>query len=377
MAAFTPEESLLLRCLRSLVKDDPLIELPENVNWETAYNLAAKHNLVPFLERALPDESVPEKISALIVKESRRRKMRAAVMIQDFKTIHHHLVENGIRVMPIKGMALAHTIYPVVSLRYFDDIDLLVPARDAAKAEETLQKNGFIVHPRAPKPDWHHLPPYIHHKHNTMIEIHTDLVRRARPGWDIEAIWHRAIRGEIDGQETWLMANEDALIHTALHARHNLYDRLSYFLDGILLALNIPLDEANSQQLAVQTKEAGGTAALAHILATGSRLFDLEVPQLPRSKSHKWLANKVGGWQTLQPASSALQKGPLPKLVELLLVDSLGDSLRLAGRLIAPPPEFVSQGYGGGENKTASYGKRLIQRLSLAADQLVKVVRNR
>jgi hypothetical protein len=72
-----------------------------------------------------------------------------------------------------------------------------------------------------------------------------------------------------------------------------------------------------------------------------------------------------------------LQKGPLPKLVELLLVDSLGDSLRLAGRLIAPPPEFVSQGYGGGENKTASYGKRLIQRLSLAADQLVKVVRNR
>jgi hypothetical protein len=39
--------------------------------------------------------------------------------------------------------------------------------------------------------------------------------------------------------------------------------------------------------------------------------------------------------------------------------------------------EFVSQGYGGGENKTAGYGKRLIQRLSLAAGQLVKVVRNR
>jgi hypothetical protein len=299
-------------------------------------------------------------------------------MIQDFKTTHRALVENGVRVMPIKGIALAHTVYPTVSLRYFDDIDLLVPAGEAAKAEETLQRNGYIIHPRAPKPDWHHLPPYIHQKHNTMIEIHTDLIRRARPGWNIEGIWERAKKGAIDDQESWLMADDDALLYTALHARHNLYDRLSYFLDAVLLARQIPTDEAIWTNLMAKAGEAGGTAALVHILDTGSRLFDLEsLPHLTRSRSQRWLANKVGGWQTLKPASTALQKGPLPKLIELFLMDSWGDSLRLAGRLIAPPPEFVSQGYGGSENKTAGYGKRLIQRLTLAAGQFVKVVRDR
>lgn len=375
---YTPEETLLLLCLRSLVKDAPPPELPKNVNWETAFNLANKHNLVPFLEMMLPDEAVPQEIAALITNESRRRKMRAAVMLQDFKTLHQNLVENGIRVMPIKGVALAHTIYPAVSLRYFDDIDLLVPAKDALRAEETLKESGYFIHPRAPKPDWHHLAPYIHHKHNTMVEIHTDLIRRARSGWGIDGIWQRAKKGELDGIDTWLMADEDALLYTALHARHSLYGRLSYFLDGILLAHKISTDEANVRQLVARAKAAGGTAALAHILATAGRLFDVEpLPQLHRTRTQKWLANKVGGWYTLQPGRPVLEKGPLAKILELFLMDSVGDSLHLASRLIAPPPEFVSQGYGDGENKKAGYGKRLLQRLGLAAGQLVKVVRDR
>jgi CNT family concentrative nucleoside transporter len=40
----------------------------------------------------------------------------------------------------------------------------------------------------------------------------------------------------------------------------------------------------------------------------------------------------------------------LTKLIELLLMDSLGDSLRLASRLILPEPEFVIQGYGEGDS---------------------------
>ena len=378
MNVLVAEEQLLLQCLRSLVKNRPLAETFPDVHWEQAYALAARHNLVPVLEMALSGENVPEKAAGQILLETRRRRMRAAVMIEDFKTIHQKLVEADIRVMPIKGIALAHTIYPSVSLRYFDDIDLLVPAEKGPRALEILRKIGYIVHPRAPKPDWHHFPPYIHRKHNTMIEIHTDLVRRARPGWDIDQIWQRAERGQIAGQETWLMSPHDALIYTALHARHNLYNRLSFFVDAALLALKFPPDEENRRQLASLAAEAGGQAALAHLLAIGSLLFELPaLPQIPRNGRQRWLAHKTAGWQSLQPGRSSLKQGPLPKLLELLLMDSLGDSLRLAGRLIAPPSEFVSQGYGHEESKTAGYGKRLRQRLGLAAGQFVKVLRDK
>ncbi len=374
----SPEETLLLQCLRSLVKEDSWSLTQDNINWGEVYSLAAHHNLVPFLALALPNQHVPPEVSAQITKETRRRKMRAAVMIEDFKAIHQQFLADGIRLMPIKGIALAHTIYPSVSLRYFDDIDLLVSAEDGRRALDSLKKIGYIIHPRAPKPDWHHLPPYIHQKHNTMIEIHTDLIRRAGPGWPVQEIWQRARKATIDGLETWLMSDEDALIYTALHARHNLYNRLSYFLDGILLALKIPSDGPKQQQLVAQAKEAGSKAALAHILATGSHLFDVRnLPQVPRTTLERRLANKTADWQTLQPGRSALKQGPLTKLIELLLMDSVGDSFRLASRLILPAPEFVSEGYGNGENKTASYGKRLWQRLGLAANQLVKVVRNR
>ena len=95
-------------------------------------------------------------------------------------------MQAGIPVMPVKGMFLAHRVYQSVNHRYFDDIDLLVPVAAARDAVAVMHKLGYTVHPRAQKPDWHHLAPFWHEKSKVVVELHTDVIRRAQPGWAAE-----------------------------------------------------------------------------------------------------------------------------------------------------------------------------------------------
>jgi hypothetical protein len=380
----TPEEKTLLLCLRALVSGQPVL-VDQPPDWAGVYDLAAAHNLQPVLSAFLPAGSLPDDVAGRLSHDSRRRRMRAAVMIEDFQTIHYHLAAAGIRVMPIKGIYLAHAIYPSVSLRYFDDLDLLIPADAGSAALEVLRSLDFVIHPRAPQPDWHHLPPHVHRQHNTMVELHTDLLRRARPGWDIDQIWQRAQRGTLAGEETWLMSDEDALIYTALHARHNLYNRLSFMVDGALLARRLgldrqPPDRDTLQRLAELADEAGARCALVHLLETAKRLLELYLaPAGDCSLPRHWLAARTAGWQTLSPGRSSLRQGPLPKFIELLMMDSVGDSLKLVRRLVAPSPEFVAATYSqeDGRGPAIGYGRRLWRRVWLAGGQILKAVRNR
>ncbi|MCI0396934.1 MAG: nucleotidyltransferase family protein [Chloroflexi bacterium] len=370
----TAEEHLLLRAIHSLITGRPFTEIPAlSIDWERLFQLAAGHNLVPVIEATLPRQGIPDGVAAKILHEARRRRMRAAVMVEAFQELHQRLAAAGIRVMPIKGIALAHTVYPSITLRYFDDLDLLVPPGAGPAALTVLQESGYHPHPNVPRPEWHHLPPYVHNRHHTMIEIHTDLVRRIRPGWDVEQIWQRARPGQIAGLETWLMAGEDALVYTALHARHNLYNRLSFMIDAALLARAI----ADPDLLRQLAGEAGARCALAHILDVAARLFELAgLPQPATPPAQRWLARRTAGWHSLTPGRKALRQGPVPRLIELLLVDSVADTLRLAGRLLVPPPEFVRQNYATDGGRALGYGRRLWQRAGLTARQVVRLIRD-
>jgi hypothetical protein len=377
MSQFTSEEQLLLSSMRWLISGEPISDSAD-VDWRILFDLALDHNLEPLLDAAIPKEWMPDEIVEAVTLETRRRKMRAVVMTEDFRNVHESLNEAGIKVMPIKGIYLAQTVYPSLTLRYFDDIDLLVPASAGQAAVTILQDLGYIPHPRAPKPDWHHLPPYIHPKHNTMFEIHVDLVRRSRPGWDVDGIWRRAIQGRLGGLETWLMTWADALVNTALHARHNLYNRLSYFLDAALLARKLTEKGGTSPQLNELACKAGASCALAHVLRTAERMLTIDnLPEVPCPPTRRWLARRTVGWQSLAPSRNSLRQGALPKILEVSLMDSMGDSLRLARRLAVPPADFMMEMPDSDKGLTANYGRRFWKRISIAAQQLIQVFRGK
>ncbi|MCK5922600.1 MAG: nucleotidyltransferase family protein, partial [Methylococcales bacterium] len=84
--------------------------------------------------------------------------------------------------------------------------------------------------------DWHHLIPYVHPKHGTTIELHSDLVRRMYKGWALEAIWGRVVKRKLLGRDLLQLHPTDMLIHAVMHARHHLFSKLTTLLDvGLLL----------------------------------------------------------------------------------------------------------------------------------------------
>lgn len=360
-----PEGQLLHQALHAFVQGKTLTDVAV-VNWEELLTLAAFQRLIPILHAALDKGCLPPEIRIRIDHATRQQRIRSALLVEAFATINTRFAQTGIPVMPIKGMYLAHQVYQSVNHRYFDDIDLLIPTANIHEAARLMHELGYIVHPQAEKPDWHHLAPYLHEKSKVVIELHTDVIRRAGPGWGVEGIWQRAERGRIADVETWLINPTDALIHTALHARHSLYRRLSFFLDAYLQSNQVELTAEGMARI----KQAGAQVALAYLQKEGARLFSVAAAGRPLS-APAWrlaLTRRLAGSHLGDSQQNRLSAGPLPNLTELLLMDSWGHSGRMAYRLLFPPPQFLAEFYG--EEQTLNYGKRLFQRTRRLARQL-------
>lgn len=371
----TPEEQLILSCLHSIVSGEPLDGLPA-VDWSNVFQLAEVNRVIPILQSTVPEDAIPALFSTRFNDSARRLRMRAAVMIDEFQRIRDELEMAAIEVIPIKGIAISQMAYPSPSMRYFDDLDLLVREEAGRDALTILSKLGYEPHPNAPRPEWHHLAPYIHRKRGTMVEIHVDLVRWSRKEWGIDEIWDRSESGKLESKSSRLLSTEDNLINTALHARHNLYRRLSSFLD-IALLVNIGEDERDfSEKLSRLAKDAGASCALGYCLDMAGRLLNIEkLPNIECTGPRRWIAYQVGDWNSLAPKSASLKQGPLPRITELFLMDSLRDSLSLAARLAAPPRSFIES--DGEHERTPLFGyvHRFGSRLKQAVKQIGQMIR--
>jgi len=372
----SPEEELILRCVNSVITDEPLGE-PPSLDWEQVFQLGEVNRLIPILSAILPEKSIPEEWIDRFERSARRRRMRAAVMIEEFQRILVEFTQADIRVIPIKGIAVSQQVYPSPSMRYFDDLDLLVEPQSGPDALNILKKIGYAEHPNAPHPDWHHLVPYIHRKRGTMIEIHVDLIRRSNERWNINGIWSRSRTAYLGDVSTLLLSSEDSLITSVLHARHNLYNRLSYFIDCALLARAMATDGQVTTRLSKLTREAGASSALGYVLSTASRLFGLEdMPGIDHGKVRYWPAKQIASWNSLDPKNATLRQGPLSKLMELFLMDSLRDSLSLAARLIAPPHSFIAEN-SNERVPLMRYANRLSRRIRHAIRQFGQLIQGK
>lgn len=373
----SPEEQLVLRCVHSVIMDVPLGE-PPSVDWEQVFVLGETNRLIPILHSTLPAGSLPDEWVSRFERSARRQRMRVAVMIEEFQNIHAEFALAGIQVIPIKGVALSQQIYPSPSMRYFDDLDLLVQADAGQDALAVLEKMGYEAHPNAPRADWHHLTPFIHRKRGTMVEIHLDLIRRAGQGWGINEIWNRSKTGVLGEVTTRLLSNEDALIFSALHARHNLFNRLSFMLDNVLLAYTLDLADQSQASISVLAEDAGAICALEYTIKRAGRLFSIEnLPEFGCNTTRLWIANRIVSWNSLAPNNATLKQGPLPRILELLLMDSARDSMSMAARLAAPPRTFIAAESDDRRGTIRSYFNRLHLRTKQAFRQLSQIVRGR
>lgn len=369
MTAHSSEAQLILDSLHAFVHGETCSIWSPDLNWERLLALSASQRLTPVLRAGLEQSALPTEVHRQLDQATRQQRIRTALLVEAFATINQAFMEAGIAVMPVKGMFLAYRVYQSVNYRYFDDIDLLIPAAAASEAVTIMKRLGYVIHPQAEKPDWHHLAPFLHQKSKVVVELHTDVIRRARSGWDVDEIWQRAERGRIAGVETYLISEVDALIHTALHARHSLNKRLSFFLDAYLQMRQLEV-KGEAGGLPDLIRAAGGSVALAYLLEVGAKLWGnaaaTHIINAPRWRIR--LMDRLANWDTLERRDAAQVTGPLPNLLEMMFMDAWSHSLRMGYRLMFPPPQFLTEFYGTEHRFT--YSKRLLSRTRRFAQQL-------
>jgi len=169
------------------------------------------------------------------------------------------LEADGIRVLLLKGPALARTVYPAAAMRQGSDIDLLIPHGDMKRCERVMTELGYTCFFQAAE----HSPRTGHHQvfypgaegvGPFGVEVHwkLDCGFGLLPDGFVDEMFSRSIRVEADDITFSTLSMEDHLLYQASHmaCQHCYATRLSWICDIAMLSEQIP-DTAGWEDLLV------------------------------------------------------------------------------------------------------------------------------
>ena len=120
--------------------------LQRGVNWSDLLQLAASHAVRPHLIQALRDlawDRVPSAAKTALEAFQRLHLMRVLFLTDELCRIAGAFSSNGLPFATFKGIALATAHHGNVSLREFNDIDLIVMKSRLGEAERILRSLGY------------------------------------------------------------------------------------------------------------------------------------------------------------------------------------------------------------------------------------------
>ncbi len=223
--------ALLALCARMAGHADQYQRIAQHVtpllDWNTLPGQAEIHGIAPLVNQHLQAAAVAIPTSAQ--QQLRGYAMHYAhqsqVQLQVLSEILACYQAQGIPALVLKGAALSALIYATPGLRPMRDLDLLVPAYAAERAQALLATVGFTLPPTPMHglgPDHHHLAA-TKRKHqgiSVSVELHhrLNLEEAGRPTRRFEEFSERAQPFSINGVAALALGKEDMLWHVYRHA---------------------------------------------------------------------------------------------------------------------------------------------------------------
>lgn len=227
--------------MRPAIADEIRTLIRGSVDWDFLLLEAADHSVTPLLCRQLPavaaDQMEPARIERLR-ELMRANAMRTLVLTAELVTIMNHFRSAGIQAIPYKGPVLAAQAYGDITLREFEDLDIILRQRDMAKANDIITAFGY--RPRCP---WilsagaaSSLVPgeynYCDEPRRIMVELHTERTLRHFPlPPDLDDLATRLVSVSVGGHDLLTFAPEDMLLLLCIHGSKDFWERLSWIAD--------------------------------------------------------------------------------------------------------------------------------------------------
>lgn len=285
-----PEKQLLVHCARSHLRpaDEEAIRslVVLALDWEYLLAEAAENSVLPLLHRSLRQAAshfVATPILDRLSEMSRANTIRCLYLSAELSRILQLFQSESICGIPYKGPVLACQAYGDVTLREFEDLDIVLPQKDLLRAHALMERQGYTA--RFPwilaRDAASTLVPgeynYRDKSRHVMVELHTEFTLRhfPRPP-DLEILAQSLFPVDVAGQEILTYSPEITLVLLCLHGSKDFWERLSWIADISQMLLAYPAldwEEVYRQSAAFQS-----TRILHLGLRLAAEIFGTEVP---------------------------------------------------------------------------------------------------
>lgn len=344
-----PELRLLVFHLRmalgtATAADNDLASQP--VDWAAWQRWVERHRVGAFLHHRLPAEAraaLPPEATRRLRELAMDTARRSLARIAELTRLAGRFEQAGIRLLSVKGPALARRLYGEAGLRHAGDLDLLIAPDDARLADQLMREAGYY---RA-YPDFDLTPlqweKYLGLRHELKF-VRADLGLLAEVQWRLEGLpqlrfadlWERRVSGELAGTPLALLPEPENALYLFVHGARHGWSALFWLVDIALLAATI--SEAEATALLRRAGELGASHSLLQGAVLARDLLKARLPAaweeaLTHPRRVPWLADEARR-RLAQPQSQPSDAVELFRRTWYAL--RLSDSLALQVELLQP-----------------------------------------
>ena len=286
----SPERRLLLCCARTQLSPALAAETRElaarSLDWDCLFFAATQNSLRPLLARhlcACAAEVVPAQHLRRLKDAVRANTARCLILTAELIQVMERFREGGVAAVPYKGPVTAVQAYGDVTLREFEDLDIILPQRDMARADEIVSGLGYRAkYPWILSPDAAAslVPGEYHYRdlsRRMVLELHTEKTLRHFPVVpDLDDLARLLVPVSLSGHEIHTFAAEDALVMLCIHGSKDFWERISWVADiAELIRARAELD----WHAVFMRADSWNARRILHLgLALASALLDAPVP---------------------------------------------------------------------------------------------------
>ena len=285
----SPEDALYLLLAQAQLTHEArreaseLLALP--LRWDAFLGRAAEQQVIPLVYRqlrALGFDGVPEPTRLELKQAFAKNRFKNALLVQQLVRVLRLLAESGVRAIPVKGLALADSLYGNFAMRFVSDLDILVPPGEALAARRALIANGYD----SPFPEWFFR--YCQLRTNPdcwlwapeprrhLVELHWRVLEHtSRDREATEDLWAEARPALCCGAPACALSAEWEFLYVAWHASGESPVLLKWLADVHDLAANCSFDWEKVWEKAERFGVAG---PVENVLSIVEELYDAPWP---------------------------------------------------------------------------------------------------
>jgi hypothetical protein len=348
----TVSDDLLVYILCLLRNELPPVPKASIEQWISLTDILNHNRIIPFLYSRisiLPEKLRPPKYITNIMREyffiSRVQNIK---MDKQLERLLLALKQEQIKVLVMKGPAIAWSIYPDPAMRPYDDIDLLVLPQQFVKARKILGTLGYMCEAKL----FEILKDVQSEEHfhyqdrstiNLQVELHWDLhcFYGAKHNIALDDLFHNAITVKTSSFYFETFNAVDTLLHMVAHIgfSHTKDIRLSWISDIAQISSHLKVPE---DWILLQTRsiEWGIRLLFEKIIKMAEAWNGINVPDgfADFSSWPKPLQNELAIWPYItkkHESTISMLKIRLPGNLNLF------EKMRLLFRLIFPPSDYI------------------------------------